>query len=338
MENLRKRLETFFNTDNVEITPIVGGASVRNYYKIRLEEKLYFPSSELVLMVVPLQNIDMMLDFVHVQHYLSHMKIPTPRLYEMQKENGWLFLEYIEDPLLMDYLQANPDEGKSILPEAIRFLGEMQRKCKPVNNCPAFNRYFDFEKYMFEFKFHVQEQLFEFYFGLKLAGDSLELFLEFAREISRTLNTEEKVFVHRDFQSSNIFYAPGKNNSQFRVIDFQDARTGTPVYDLVACLWDSYIDVEDSLREEIVEEFFKNLSTLSIPWDWDYYRKLIDYSIIQRKLHDAGAFAYNYRRTNSNHFLPYIFPAIDMATVRIQAYPRFSKVLEIFETLKEKEN
>jgi aminoglycoside/choline kinase family phosphotransferase len=328
-EKLIKQLPSLLKTEDFELTPIEGGASTRKYFKILLKTSSCFPANELLLMTVPTKEIRTLTDYIYINQYFRSVGVSAPKILEIRKELGWLLLDYQEPPTLVEFLNEKPARTKKILPQLIETLIDMQQRCKPVPNCPAFQRFFDVEKYLFEFNFHVKEQLLEFYFDHSFSDDELIGFNQFSQKISETLDTKERVFVHRDFQSSNIFYRKDKKIA-FKFIDFQDARSGSPIYDVVSCLWDSYITVDKNLKEDLLEHFFRNLKYLNISWDWDYFQKLVDYAIIQRKLHDAGAFAYNFRRTGNKKFTVYIPSALNAVTDVIGKYPEFSAIQNTF--------
>lgn len=330
---LTEQLQNFFNTHEFQIKPLAGGASARKYFEIDLAKKLYFPSRKILLMSVPLDETRMITDYVHIDFYLNRMNIPTPRIYEMNKHAGWIFLEYQNIPTLRDYLQNNPGKTASLLKILIEFLLHMQDKCEFDDQCPAFQRFFDTEKYQHEFDFHVRQQLLERYFNRKLTKQEIKDFQIFSSKICQTLDINEKVFVHRDFQSSNIFYDGSQQQTPFKLIDFQDARCGSPVYDLVSCLWDSYIEIEDALRIRSLEKFYQPLTDRGTSLTQTDFYKLVDYSVIQRKLHDAGAFAYNYLRFKDKKFVQFISPAIRMALDKMNRYSQFKPVIKIFKTV-----
>lgn len=324
---LQEKLAAFFLSAEFTIEAIPGGASSRKYFKIRFGGKSYFPPPTALLMQIPLPEISLLSDYMNIGYYFQRMGIPTPRLLEINREEGWIFLEYQELPTLETYFRTHPGKVEKVLPQLIDFLFDMQKKCLVEERCPAFRRRFDYEKYMYEFDFHLREQLLKFYFRRECDPGIMQ---NFAREISSTLDISLPVFVHRDFQSSNIFYDENDAENRFKLIDFQDARHGTPVYDLVSCLWDSYIPVADDLRNDLLREYFSRLPELGVEWNWEEYEKFVDFTVIQRKLHDAGAFAYNYRRFNSAKYVGYIKDAIGMALKPLRKYQEFWEVAQFF--------
>ena len=68
----------------------------------------------------------------------------------------------------------------------------------------------------------------------------------------------------------------------------------------------------------------------------DSYRKWIDFTIIQRKLHDAGAFVFTYKLMGKKHFLKYIERAMKMAIDTIGKYRQFNGMKNLICQLMEK--
>lgn len=330
ISHLREKLSAFFLNPEFTIEPIPGGASSRKYYKIRFQKKSYFPAPTVLLMLIPKEEPAVLSDYMNIDYYFKRVGVPAPRLYEINEAEGWIFLEYQQSPTLENYLRKHPEKVGKVLPEVVNFLLDFQKKCIFEEHCPAFQRRFDYEKYRYEFDSLVQEQLLKLYYQREYDRKAIQ---NLAHEVSSYLDISLPVFVHRDFQCNNIFYDEHDAETPFRIIDFQDARHGTPIYDLVSCLWDSYVPIAEDLRNKLLKEYFSRLPEFSINWDWEEYEKMVDYTVIQRKLHDAGAFAFNYQRFNNQKYVEYIRSAVAMALERMREHPQFSNASEIFEAL-----
>lgn len=331
--DLRQKLAKFFNNSHFELSPLDNGASVRQYFRIHFRESLYFPTRDVILMVVPRDKLEMADDYLNISYYLRRQGIPCPRIFEMQREEGWIFLEPAEGEQLDIYLKNYPEEIPSIYPRVIDFLLDLQKKAVFEGHCPAFSRFFDKEKYLYEFDFHVREQIINHHLKHTLSQSDEEIFREFSLEVSTFLESTYPVFVHRDFQSSNIFYYEKNTESPFQIIDFQDARSGSYIYDLVSLLWDSYVDIPAEMQLELVDVFYRENENLQTHFTPEHYLQLIDYQIIQRKLHDAGAFVFTFRLLNNQQFLQYIARALEMAISVMNRYPAFMEISQLLQRL-----
>ncbi|MBN2365380.1 MAG: DUF1679 domain-containing protein [Calditrichaeota bacterium] len=336
-DELKNRLNRFFKTDNFTLQALNGGASVRHYYMLSFPGKSYFPIPSIVLMTLPLGRLETLDDYLNISYYLRRHGVPRPRVYEIQRDDGWIFLEPARGERLDMLLQnCSPDRMKNLYSRVVDFLVNLQQKAVYEAHCPAFNRYFDAEKYLFEFHFHVKEQLFKSYYSFTLSPSEAKIFQTFAETISRFLDARIPVFVHRDFQSSNIFFRSRSKNLALQIIDFQDARSGPLVYDLVSLLWDSYVKVPEEIRQSMLQKFYRDQPLVRQHFDEAGYQKTVDYTIIQRKLHDAGAFIYTFRLTRNSHYLQYIDEAVDIALNSMKKYPEFRDMCEILEKTRRK--
>ncbi len=106
-------------------------------------------------------------------------------------------------------------------------------------------------------------------FGREALIGEVEYFLRWNPHLSRIgdvlmdnallLSTlEERAFMHRDFQSRNIFIKGGR----IRLIDFQSAHCGHPYYDLASLLWDPYVDLREDFRRELAEYYGADMDML----------------------------------------------------------------------------
>lgn len=333
---LREQLVQVFNTDQFHLIPLRGGASSRRYVLIELTHAGYFPNNQVVLMWVPPEERELIDQYMHIGFYLQRHGIPIPRIYEINRQQGWAFLEYVEVPTLDIYLHQAPEQLEAVVCRALEFLMEMQKRCRPEPANPAFQRFFDREKYLFEFQFHVRQKLLHEFFKISLTEREADAFTRLSETISESLHCTKPFFVHRDFQSSNLFYCPDVTLG-FKVIDFQDARAGLPLYDVVSLLWDSYLPIPKTLREKLLSRYrgFFQAHFFSISEaDW---QQQVDYLVIQRKLHDAGAFARNYLRWQNTRYLQYIAPALAMAAEVMASYPQFAPIQVLFSQLSQAE-
>lgn len=319
--SLKRKLSQFLKSDDFSLEALPGGASDRKYFKLKLRHNSYFPSNPLLLVSTPQGESASLNDYFSIDYYLQRMAVPTPRVYEIQRRFGWIFMEYCSLPTVEEFLKNRPDQNEEVLRAVIDFLIEMQKKCRPEPHCPAFQRRFDFAKFQYEFRFHFSEQLVEKYLGCRLSETEQDALNQMAQEISAALDTGENIFVHRDFQSSNLFIGGKSGNYRLQVIDFQDARTGTAAYDLASCLFDSYLAIPPEERERLLQYYLKK-SNRKFPPE---FRRIVDYAVIQRKLHDAGAFAYNFLRTKKRRYLHYIPGALNFALDKMRKFNHFTE-------------
>jgi len=339
LKKLKVQLYQNRHLQDFNLEPLPHGASVRRYYHLQFIEAGYFPSKNVVLMQVPLNRCEMIEDYFNISSYLSQYKVPNPGIFEYLPQYGWIFLELARGTTLDEFFRNNDaHEKENIYIQLLDFLIKLQLTTGYEKNCRAFHRKFDQEKFQFEFRFHLKEQLLEKFFGHSFSSEEKKKFDQFSKDISSYLDIDLPIFVHRDFQSSNIFYHPKKENPDFQIIDFQDARNGHPLYDLVSLLWDSYVDMSEETVNLLTQYFYANHSPIRKQFSEIEYEKHIDYLVIQRKLHDAGAFAYTFFLTQNDYYIQYIRDAISMAQSKILKYNNWPYISEIFQKIMETEH
>jgi aminoglycoside/choline kinase family phosphotransferase len=106
-------------------------------------------------------------------------------------------------------------------------------------------------------------------------------------------------------------------NEKIYWIDFQDARLGSPVYDLASLLFDAYVPITDAFRKNLVQVYQSRLSIYSVAQElnWNRFEEELYLMAYQRTLKAAGSFASFWTRYQKNSHLVYLKPALQMAKV-----------------------
>jgi aminoglycoside/choline kinase family phosphotransferase len=166
-------------------------------------------------------------------------------------------------------------------------------------------RSFDAERYYFETDFFLH------HYGKPIAGlefsqEELDRYKQDLNAISDYLASFSQYFVHRDYHSRNLMYKNGK----IAVIDFQDARLGSPAYDLVSLCFDSYVPLLPEQRLELMHQGLEALHTLGTDVGVsasEHWRAIL----LQRQLKAIGSFGYLTLVKNRGNYLRYVRPALD---------------------------
>lgn len=102
-------------------------------------------------------------------------------------------------------------------------------------------------------------------------------------------------FVHRDYFPANLIPTP----QGMAVIDFQDAATGHPAYDLVSLVEDARRDVAPALREAVVSAYLAQRPGLNA----EGFRAAMAVHAAQRHLRVAALWVRLDRRDGKPHYL-----------------------------------
>ncbi len=302
-----------------ELCPMDSGASSKTFFKISGALAQRWTRDSLVLMWM--SDSSSFSDYQNIYHFFFKNNICVPEIFFIGRSAFYLIMEDCGVRSL-DRIQVPGDAGQEArYRTAIDLMLAIQR-LKPTTGCVASQRYFDTEKFMYEFDFHIKFNLVGKYFNHDLDIEEAEILKTDYQHIAHTLSSQVKVFVHRDFQASNLLLNDGGG---LTVVDFQDARMGLPLYDLVSLLEDAYISLTSELKERLIRYYLSRSDDSILPPALrEQFLTLYDWTLIQRKLHDAGAFVFCFENFGNKKYLPYIPTAVGRALSVMERYDVFS--------------
>ncbi|MBI2897231.1 MAG: phosphotransferase [Deltaproteobacteria bacterium] len=285
-----------------------GDASSRSYARVRIRDAGVAPQTSVVMQLPndPLRSDEgggrertRELAFVNVQRCMKARGVPVPDvLLDASRSHGKVLLQDLGDTTLEKRLGSIPAGGWA--PEydaAVDLLAELHdRMAQPDPACVAYGRHFDRALLRWELD-HYREWGLEARLGITLASElRTRLDGAFDRLVDR-LASLPMGFVHRDYQSRNLMIHDGA----LWVIDFQDALMGPRIYDLVALLCDSYVDVAPALREREIERYAarRGLERGAVAAE-------LHLVALHRKLKDSGRFVFIDRVKKNPDFLPHV--------------------------------
>ena len=314
-----------------KLLPLAGDASNRRYFRIevgdaaaasvilmQLAEPEAFKQSEEAVSDAPHAIAE--LPFINIQTHLAKAGVSVPELYYYDQAAGLLYLEDFGDLTLSEACaHAGAAEIESRYKQAIDILVRMQaRATSPADpRCLAFHRSFDVPLLMWEFD-HFLEYGIAARQGRPMdEGDEAAMRDEF-RKISELLAGQPRVFVHRDYHSRNLMVS----GERLGVIDFQDALMGPATYDLASLLRDAYIALDESLIDRLINHYLDQLQEgRHLLTNREAFRRLFDFTSIQRNLKAAGRFVYIDRVKGNPKFLADIPRTLGYVKRNLHNYP-----------------
>jgi len=172
--------------------------------------------------------------------------------------------------------------------------------------CPAYHRRFDVKKLMWEFNFMLDYYVEEFC-GFPLESLARKELREAFTPLCESLAAEKLYFTHRDYHSRNLMF----DQDRLVLIDFQDARMGPCQYDLVSLLKDSYVKIEDTLVEELLDYYILlKEKEEGQRVDREKFDRIFYEMSIQRNLKAVGTFAYQSVKKNNSRYEDFIAPTL----------------------------
>ncbi|PJZ71517.1 serine/threonine protein kinase [Leptospira perolatii] len=219
------------------IEALTPEASARRYFRI------YYPKRKLILS----KDVQYQHDYVEVSKFLQKNHISVPQIIKTDESNHLMLLS---DAGEKDLTSVSDDsQYRDYLMDLIQTIARMQ-ELQPEE--PVINRLFDYEKLNYENQFTLSAfDRFSKRFNIEIVlRPEVKIFME---EASAYLGQYPvKVFCHRDYHSRNILLS---DEGKLTLIDFQDARMGTPFYDLASLLYDAYRPIPFSMRQGLYLHF-----------------------------------------------------------------------------------
>jgi hypothetical protein len=296
-----------------------GDASSRRYHRVVLRPGAI--PERLIVMELPADALrsdegtsggpPQELPFLNVHRHLAAAGIRVPAVYLDAVADGAVLLEDLGDETFARRIAAAGPGGMAAWYEAaVDLLADLHARMWPIpDGCEAARRAFDVALLRWELD-HYREWGAEALLGPLDADRRARLDAAFdalADEIAGL----PRGFVHRDYQSRNLMVlGDAPSPTSLAVIDFQDALAGPRVYDLVALLNDSYVDVPFALQRRVVARYAERRGL-----DAEALAREFDLVTVQRKLKDGGRFVFIDRVKGNPSFLPFV----DVSFGRVRA-------------------
>jgi len=304
-----------WSASGIHCERLQGDASERSYFRVSQKNsagvrrnKAQKSLQSLIVMQLEKPVLEMEIDFIQILKFLRSLDLPAPELFYYDVPKGLLFLEDCGRMTLKDQLHEFPQGKTRFYRQAIELLVRMQNQATGSidSTCPAYHRKFDVKKLMWELNFMLDYYVGEFC-GSPLESSARKELREVFTPLCESLAAEKLYFTHRDYHSRNLMCDQG----HLILIDFQDARMGPCQYDLVSLLKDSYVNIEDTLVEELIDYYILlKEKEEGQKMDRERFRDIFDKMSIQRNLKAVGTFAYQSVKKNNNRYEGFITPTL----------------------------
>jgi len=277
------------------------GGSDRAYYRIPCKKTTY------VLMTGTEADKDFE-RHVALSRFLRKQGVPVPEMFrEDEKEKQALF-EDLGDLSLYAWLacRRQPERIETMYRKILDILVTLHTsvtahavECRQLQE-----RFFDQDHLRWESSYFM-----ECYVRGVLRLDAAEqdiLNADFKR-LALTVDSFDKVVLHRDFQSQNIMVV---HDDEPRLIDFQGARMGPAAYDIASILWDPYYRLEDSMRERLLSYYMKRMKETRATFEENDFRSTLLPCRLQRHMQALGAYGFLSTEKGKTYFLKHVPQAL----------------------------
>lgn len=341
---LRTRLE--FSSELTSMVALAGDASNRRYFRLhvnsgrasslilmQLADPEGFKESEEAVSGATAEVTE--LPFLNVLRPLAKAGVSVPKLHFYDDVAGLLYLEDFGDLTLF---HACEEDGESAIrqfyPQAIDALVQIHLRMQPntTDSCIAYTRSFDVPLLMWEFEHFWEYGIWARQDKKPMCADHEKIFRETCTTMAELIANQPTVFTHRDYHSRNLMV----DDERLGVIDFQDALMGPATYDLASLLRDSYIALDETFINEMIDRYLRGMCAelnydaqermlLSDP---QAFRRLFDFTSVQRNLKAAGRFVYIDQVKGNPKFLADIPRTLGYVRRNLETYPELEPLRE----------
>jgi aminoglycoside/choline kinase family phosphotransferase len=301
-----------FNVAEVKIAPIEKGGSDRRFYRVKC-------SSDQSLILVK-YNLDREENrhYVRIAEFLAAHSIRAPKIYYHDAAEGLIWIEDLGEEDLFSHRHESWLVRRAFYESALDEAAKLHRlppdKYAPISDSlPA-----EFNAALYHWE---QNYFFENCLGRYYEIDEEKLAKLAATpaltRITERLDRLPRSLVHRDFQSQNLIL----RNSHAYLIDFQGMRPGLPQYDLASLLYDPYVDLSESERDELLAHYCHG----AVP---DDFRETLRLCAMQRLMQALGAYGFLGLVKRHENFLTHIPHALQLLRGVVATIPDLEPLAE----------
>ena len=270
------QINAFLESNQIKekkIKAITSDASFRRYFRV----------ADKILMDADPTLVDDLDAFINIDNLLISISLNAPKIYSIDKENGFLLLEDLGDNLFSKVLNANNEE--SLYKKAIDILIYLHDR-----NINQFSKNNLVENYSDEKLISESELFIEWYIkghlNIKINENQINEFKEIFSKIITSLKLKYNTLVLRDFHVDNLVLQQSKSGlCQVGLLDFQDAVLGQSSYDLISLIEDVRRPISSGLKTSLIKYFIDATGYDSMQLD----NEMAFYSV-QRNLKILGIF------------------------------------------------
>lgn len=239
--------------EGAEIRPLAGDASFRRYFRIVENAR------SAILMDSPPEKGEDPRPFISVARWLCDNGFAAPKILHEDLDHGLVLLEDFGDARMRETVDAAPESELRLYESAVDLLIRLR-------DFPAAD---DIGPYSAS-QYHREVQLLTDWYcpALGLKVDTEGYRAAWDAVLATVLEGHTPVTVLRDYHAENIMLIEGTD--ALGLLDFQDALSGHPAYDLVSLLQDARRDVPVHLETAMLDRY-KRLTGAGDAFDVAYH-------------------------------------------------------------------
>ncbi|KEJ90628.1 aminoglycoside phosphotransferase family protein [Sulfitobacter donghicola] len=277
MTNRAHKLTEFIRTSGWQDAAretVAGDASNRRYERLTMAD-----GASIILMDAPSDKGEDVRPFIAIAEHLRSIGLSAPEIVFRDIPNGFLLIEDLGDDLFKRVISRDPALEVPLYEASVDVLTALHAKPFP-----------QLEPYDTATMTNFAARAYEWYlFGLTGMKDTPEQaqFEQLMSQLLEPLERETQVLIQRDYHAENLLWLPDRSGAaRVGLLDFQDAMSGHPAYDLVSILQDARRDVPVDIESDMIARYLSQN-----PQDEEAFRAAYAILGVQRNLRIVGAFA-----------------------------------------------
>lgn len=325
MSQQTERLDLYRKRKNIAAPEqLTADASTREYFRIG------WNGTTAIACVYPEPFVAPVKGYRDTTQLFLTADLPVATLYDVDTNLGIVVQEDLGDRILRDLLERSSSADRDgLVDHAIALIARIQAATDLAfeRRSLASRLRFDTQKLVWELNY-FKEHYYGTYLKRTLSPSDDQVMTNEFVELSAELGRYASVLCHRDYHAANLMV---DSKGDIRIIDHQDARIGSPTYDLVSLLLDR---VTETPPEQYLGSkrrlLLSKRAELGLPEidDTDFEHEFTLQSI-QRCLKAAGTFSYQSGVRGKTYFIPYIEPMLDIAASAAAKLGRFPAIREL---------
>lgn len=320
MSDFRARLEKFLASRNqtARIEQLTPDASTREYFRVGWNE------TTAVVCIYPEPFLSAEQSYLDMTRLFLENGLPVARVIDFDESLGAIAIEDFGDRILRDEIvEGEPERREQLIDSAIDLIPRIQAATASAfeTNSIASRLRFDVEKLNWELDF-FKEHYFTTFKKQPLSKEIDQAISAEFLELSAELESRATVLCHRDFHAANLML---DDEGRLKIIDHQDARIGSPAYDLVSLLLDRVTELPaPEWLASKRRRFLDGRKNSGLPAIGESkFAEEFRLQTVQRCLKAAGTFSYQSANRGKTYFIPFIKPMFRIVLRAIAHLDRF---------------
>lgn len=301
---------------HLRITAVTGDAGSRRYYRVQRTDDMRDTARTHIAVVDA--DAAQQECFLRVRTLFAAAGVRVPQVQAQAAE--YLLLEDFGDTIYQRYL---PAQAQVLYTAAIDTLVQFQCDAALAAALPPYD----------VARLQEEMQLFEdWYCRVHLArplSPAAQRTLQQVRDtLATTMAAAAPVAVHRDYHCRNLMWLDG----EVGVLDFQDAVSGEPLYDVVSLLRDAYVEWPAAQQEQWLEQYWRSARAAGVPAGESLSECQTRFNLAgaQRGLKVLGIFARLHHRDGKSDYLadlPRVYRHLSAACAAVPALAPLQQLL-----------